>query len=152
MTNEILYNEAASPTNWVTTELNALASAGVKLGTTVLNNSTGLKTFMDIEVSLAAQGSARSAGANIQITLLISVDGGTTYPYGADSLAGSPSAPQVVVGFDAATNARVATATMIPIPPAHIKPLVHNNTGQALGATGNTIRVRTYALEVQDAP
>jgi hypothetical protein len=71
-------------------------------------------TSMDIEVSLAAQGSARDAGAAVYVYILPSVDG-SNYSYGADATDPSDSSQVVTFAFDAATTARRVVVQGVPI-------------------------------------
>lgn len=146
--NAINWESNPALTSYLTTDLNALANNGNKLGGTI-NNSAGLDTHMDVELSLAAQGSARSAGAYVGIYLLPSADGGTTFAFGGDALNPGANHLAATIPFDAATTARVQLATMIPVPPGHFQLLVQNVTGQALAATTNVLQYRLYSLEIQ---
>lgn len=148
MPNAINWESNPSLTSYLTTELNSLANAANKLGAAI-DNSTGLDTHMDVQISIAAQGSARDNSAHIAIYLIPSADGGTTYAYGGDSLNPGSNTLVSVVPFDASTSARVQLGTLISVPPGHFKLLLQNNTGQALAASGNTASYRLYSLEVQ---
>ena len=87
---------------------------------------------------IAAQGAARSAGGFVAVYINYAADG-TTYDDTSDKafteLLG-------VFGLDAAVTARRLTKTNLPIPPLDFKLLVLNDTGQALAATGNTLKYR----------
>lgn len=146
--NAINWESNPSLTSYLTTELNSLADGGNDLGGAI-DNSSGLDMYMDLELSLAEQGSARDSGAYVAIYLIPSADGGSTYAYGGDSL--DPGANHLVatIPFDAAVTARDQLATMIPVPPGHFKLLVMNETGQAFAGTGNTLSYRLYSAELQ---
>ena len=146
--NAINWESNPSLTSYLTTELNSLANGGNKLGAAI-DNSAGLDMYMDVEINIAEQGSARSAGAYVAVYLVPSADGGTNYAYGADAL--TPGANHLVatVPFDAAVTARIQLATMMPAPPGHFKLLVQNATGQALAASANTFSYRLYSAELQ---
>lgn len=135
-----------SATSHLTTELNSLANAGRKLGAAV---TTTRDQYMDVELSLAAQGSARSAGAAVELYLLPSVDG-SNYAYGAD--AGPDPAGTHLAGlfqFDAATTARLDNVVGIFVPAGNWKLMVINRTGQAFAASANTLKYTLYDDVIQ---
>lgn len=148
MPNAINWESNPSYTSYLTTGLNSLANGGNVLGAAI-DNSTGLDTYCDVEVSLAAQGSARSNGAFVAVYLLPSGDGGTTYAYGDASTDPAPEHLAARVGFDAATTARDQVSLPFTVPPGHFKILVQNQTGQAFAASGSTVQYRLYSLEIQ---
>ena len=147
MPSAVNWESNPSYTSYLTTELNSLADGANKLGAAI-DNSTGLDMYMDVEVSLAAQGSARSAGAYVAVYLIPS-DDNSTYGYGDDSTDPPAQSWLANVAFDAATNARVSVTTMLPVPPGYFKLLVMNETGQAFAASGSTVSYRLYSVESQ---
>ena len=145
MANEGNFTDLAAAVTYMSTSLNALANNGNKLGANV-DNSAG-KKFMRVEVSLAAQGSARGVGAHVALYALLSVDGGTTHTYGSDSVDPPHAALVECIDFDAATAARVHSVD-IPVPAGHFKMLAENKTGQAFAGTGNTIKYALFSDEI----
>jgi hypothetical protein len=143
----IKYAAPASAETVLTTELNSIANgAGGISGTAVSNDAAGeLYLYANIELSLAAQGAARSAGAYCEIYILPEVDG-TNYSYGGASLKPAMATRVAVLDFDAATTARRAIAMGVPLPPTDFHMLVWNATGQAFAASGNTLKIERYNL------
>ncbi len=148
MANEI--NWAANPAlvAYLSSGLDALANDARAIGAAI-DNSTALDIYMDLELRLAAQSGARSAGARVDIYLVSSLDGGTNYGYGDAAL--TPAAHALIWSFalDAAVTARYVTSKPLGIGPGHHKLLLVNNTGQALAGTLNTLKYRVYSEEIQ---
>lgn len=146
MPNQILWDGNPSPVTLLSTELNSLGNDGRVLSGEI-DNSTDLKTVIDFELSLATQGSARSTGACVDLYLLSSIDG-TNYP---GSEAADPTLNQLIgsFAFSAATAAERDVIKSIELPPGLHKIVVKNRTGQAFAASANTLKYRTYCLEVQ---
>jgi hypothetical protein len=138
--------EASSPTSDITTGLNSLADGSRVVGSEI---TTSQKMYLNLELSLAAQGSARSSGAHFLVWLLPTLDGGTTYGYGSSSV--EPPAQSLVgaIHFDAATTARVSVLENIPIGHGRYKVCIQNETGQSLAASGNTLKYTLSTPEVQ---
>ena len=134
------YTQAA--TNALTTELNALANATASAASAAIDNSTGRDLYMDLELNLAVQGSARSSGAIVSVYMVASLDGGSTY---ADVNTGVAELV-AVFPLDAAVTARVAVRRRIPLSPGLFKLVALNGTGQAFAATGSTLRYRTFTV------
>ena len=122
----------------LTTELDALANGSASAASAAIDNTTTCDTHIDVTVTLATQGSARSAGATVAVYIIYALDG-TNY----DRAVAATAEPLVVLPYDAATTATQSTRTGI-IRPGLFKLLAVNNTGQALGATGNLVEYRTY--------
>ena len=130
----------------LTTELNALANStsdttGFSALSAEINNESGLFQYIDLELFIDTQGSARATGATVHIMISVAVDNTPTYP--ADSIA-SLVDQLTAFQFDAATTARRLTRYNIGIPPLKFKLYAWNKTGQALAATANTLKYRRH--------
>ena len=147
MVNAILWDASPSMISYLTTELNSLANATIVVGAEI-DLTASLKRFMSVELVIAEQGAARSAGAYVGIYIIYAVDG-SNYDYGA---VGTPPAPNKLVGtfaLDAAVTARLLSLNGIMIHPFKCKLLVINQTGQAFAALGNTLKYGLYTEELQ---
>lgn len=134
-----------SLTSALTTELNSLADStsdttGWSAASAEIANETGLYQFINLELVLAAQASARASGAYVAVYINYSADG-TTYDSTSNKLFAELLA---VFPLDAATTARRLTKVNLPIAPLDFKLLVMNDTGQALAASGNTLKYRRH--------
>ena len=124
-------------TTYLTTELNSLASAGLKIGAAI---TAGNEMWMVVELAVAAQASARSAGAYVGIYVVRSLDGGSTYGYGSDSLTPGAHNLAICLPLDAAVTARVVNGLVFIPACTQCKLLLVNATGQAFAATTNTLK------------
>lgn len=123
---------------YLSTELNSLANAGAVLGASI-DNTAG-KAFINLELYLAVQGSARPDGASVRVDILPSVDG-TNY-----NDATVPCGQQLTqLPLDAAVTARYVTRVCLPIPPTKFKLNITNRTGQAFKADSNTIKYTLHS-------
>lgn len=130
---------------YFTTELNSLATStsdttGFSAVGSAIDNETDQYQYLELELSVAAQGSARSAGATVAVMIVASVDG-TNYPADTDL---AYAVPLATFGLDAATTARLLTRTGIGIPPCKFKLQVWQKTGQAFAASSSTLKYRRY--------
>ena len=134
--------------NWLTTELNALpASSGNVLSTLgAAFQNTGSWLYADVE--LVAGGTMTPvAPAFVEIWLLRSLDGGTNYPDGSATVAPG-RAPDLTLGVRAGTTITPrADASRIELPPGFYKPLLRNQCGASLPATGNLLRFAGYTQQ-----
>lgn len=125
-----------------TTSLNSLANNSNSAVSSAVDNTTALDMFHDLTLTVATQGSARSAGATVGVYLVMALDG-TNYD------AENETTAELVAVFhlDAATTARQLTRRDVPIPPGLFKYFVRNQTGQAFAASGNILEYRAHSLE-----
>lgn len=146
MASKIIWDSNPSATTLTTTALDSLANDG-RILSDVIDNSVDLNSVIDFEMYIAAQGSARSSNAVIDIYLLPSVDG-TNYPGSASS---DPPVNRLIgsFSFSATTSAERDVLAGVQLPPGLHKVVLKNRTGQALASSANTLKFRTYSLEAQ---
>jgi hypothetical protein len=141
----VTWDTPSSLTGYFTTELNSLADStsdttGFSAAGAEISNATAKNRFLALELVLATQGSARTAGAFVAVYINYAADG-STY----DDTSNKAFAEMICVfSLDAATTARRLTKVNIPIPPVDFKLLVLNDTGQAFASSGNTLKYITY--------
>jgi hypothetical protein len=126
----------------LTTDLNSLANGSASAASAALDNTSNLDLYHDLTLTVAAQGSARSAGATVSVYLVMALDG-TNY----DDANATTAELVAVFPLDAATTARQATRRDVPVPPGLFKYFVVNNTGQAFAASGNIVEYRAHSIE-----
>ena len=137
------WNAPGTLTTVLSTGLNSLANNTMSAGSSTYANQTNLDLYADIEVVLASL--SPTAGAFVSIYVLEAVDG-TNFPAQSDAdlrLTTSQLLVSIPVGTTAATAQRV-TARNILLPPAAIQFKLDNQTGVALNAAGNTVKVLPY--------
>lgn len=143
----IKYEAPASTSTILTTELNSLGDGANKLSSAISNDAAGeLYLYMDIEIYVATQASARAADARVDVYILEELDG-SNYTYGGDSDDPPDNAWVGAFIFDAATTARYNHLRGIPLPPTDFKILIINETGQAFASSGNTLKIAKYNLQ-----
>jgi hypothetical protein len=135
------------------TEMNSLANASLIVSSVggasgvFTNSNTAQALLGEIYLTLGAIGTALSAGANLAGWFLTSPDGGTTY----ESTTVQPARPpDFWVPLPATTISGGTTFKAvgpIGIPALEFKVLVMNNTGQALAASANTIKLAPVAVQ-----
>lgn len=119
----------------MTTELNALANGSGATASAAWDNTDEGWLWGDFEV-LVGTGSAMTAGATIDLYLLTAPDGTNYAGINANAFAGS-------FVCLAATSGRYVLRG-VPLPVCLVKAHIINNSGQPLGATGNTLKVLPY--------
>lgn len=136
--------------NAMTTELNAIAASTGKAISAAFDNTSdgaaaGGDLFDDLEMSVDFV-SAPVAGGIIEVYLLPSLDGGTTYPDGSATVL--PQSSLYVGGFAvrAVTTAQIMYLRGVPLPPGFFKYVVQNTASQAFPATGSVMRRNPYQL------
>lgn len=139
------YTQAGTPASALTTELNSLATATASAAGTAQDNSTNLDLYADFVLSVTF-GVAPTANTTVDLYLLPSIDGGTTY---ADAVVAATPAKSMLVGSFYCRNvatAQVMTLANVPIP-EKFKMMVVNNSGQAMAASGNTLKYQSWHLQ-----
>lgn len=135
-------------------DLNGLANNALVVATNVnpYDNTPGTGSsgttgdgwpYAYIDLQVGAPAAAFAANTGISIWFLQSVDGGSTYEDGSASL--TPSRPpDIVIPLEATATAQHITR-VCDIPPCKFKVLIKNDgTGQALAASGNTLRLLPF--------
>ena len=133
-----------SLTTGLSTELNSLANAAYSAASAAIDNSTNLDLFADLILSVT-YGTAPSAGGTVDLYLIPSLDN-TTYGDGGGAVA--PPSTYFVGSFPlrAVTTAQNIELLNIPLP-QYYKLVAFNNAGQAMPASGSTIKYRQYSLQ-----
>jgi hypothetical protein len=103
-------------------------------------NATDQYQYIALELILATQLSARTAGAYVGVYLAQALDGTTV----EDTANKAFAVPLALFSLDAAVTARRLQRANIPIPPVDFRLYVLNNTGVNLAAVGNTVKYRRY--------
>lgn len=133
-----------SLTSILTTELNSLATATNSAASSTVDNSTNLDLYADFLLQVT-WGTNPTAGNSCDLYLIPSPDN-TTFADGGGAV--NPAKNLLVGSFyvRAVTTAQAMTLFNVLIP-QYFKLVLINNTGQAMAATGNTLKYRTYSLQ-----
>jgi len=139
---------SASRTTWLSTQLNALANSAANTlcaAGSAFQNTAGL-LYADVEF-LAGGTTTPVAGAFLELWLLRSLDGGTSYEDGSATVApGRPCDITIMVRAGTTITPRAGASGLI-LPPGFYKPIARNQTGVTLAATGNIISFAAYTEE-----
>ena len=125
----------------LSTGLNSLTNLS-SVTSAAIDNTTNKNLYVDIYIKLNTQLSARTAGGQVNVYLLGSPDGGTTY---VDYLI-NISPLIATINFDAAVTAWLEAAHDCPIPPGFFKLVFVNNTGQTLATLSNTAKALPHSV------
>lgn len=133
------------------TELNSLANnTASSAGASILDNTTNLDSWADFRASFSF-GTNPVAGATLDLYLIPQVDG-STYADTATVVSNAPNPNYYAGSFPVrpTTGAQVVDLRHVDIssPTKYEAILVNNATGQALAASGNTVKFRTYHATV----
>lgn len=142
------YTALSSEVDLLTTELNSTGSgAFCTLGAAIDNDtaSTHRDPLCMLELHIAAQGSARSSGATVEVYFLPTEDGGTTFSDDTDGCIQNNYIESFAL--DAATTARTLVKHNVLLPPSDFKAKVKNGTGVAFASSGNTLVMKRYGTE-----
>ena len=149
------YTERGAASSVTITDLNSLPDDDIAIADSAIDNSTeaNRSLYADFTINLAAQGSARSSDATVSLILLPSVnsvfpDASGSTSSGTVSLASNYIAKidgvDATFDLDATTTARVINASGVKLDNAPFKPAILNQTGQAFGASGNTVYITGF--------
>lgn len=126
----------------LTTELNSLATATNTAASAAIDNTSALDLYVDLTLTIATMGVARSAGATVNVYITPALDG-TNY----DDVNETTAELVAVFALDAATTARQLTRRDIPVPPGLYKYFARNATGQTLAASANILEHRFHSVQ-----
>lgn len=127
----------------LSTELNSLASGSSAI-TAALDNGTDKSIWDDLEL-VVTFGTAPALNAPVEVYLVPSVDG-TNYVDGSSTVLPSPNLLVGTFLVRAVTTAQRVAIRKIELPPGLFKYLVRNQAGQAMAASGNTLKRRPYEM------
>lgn len=127
--------------NVLSTELNALASAGRSAAGTEVDNGANLDMFGVLELSVTF-GTAPVAGGFIEIYMVTAPDG-TNYEDGSNTV--DPGTHKLIdrIPVRAVTTAQRLSGRLIPLLPEKTKFILVNGSGQAFPASGSTLILYT---------
>ncbi len=153
MASSIKY-EAAAIASLLTTELNSLANGSGAIASAGYDNATNLYLYGFFELNVTF-GSNPTAGSTVDLYLIPAADG-TNYDDGAGGA--SPVAPVTTYAgsfpLRAVTTAQKVSLggpggpSLIPLPPVPFKALLVNGSGQAFPASGSTLKMVPYRMQV----
>lgn len=121
-------------------EMNALANNANSVASSTYDNSANRYPFADVVLTLATQASSRATGGVVLVFMVTSTDGGVTFDDVNDTTA------ELVATFplDVATAGRRRTVRGLALPPGHVRFFARNQSGQAMAAAGNVVRIVPY--------
>lgn len=141
------WNTPSSIVSVLTTELNSLANGSMSAASGAINNDTNLDMYGDLELNLGAL--SPTAGGYVSVYIAEAPDG-TNYP--------APSAADqrlqtnaLLCTFAVSTTASTAqrlVARNVLLPPGKFKLYVDNQSGGAMAASGNTLKLLPYNLNL----
>jgi hypothetical protein len=136
--------------SYLSTGLDSLADStsdttGFSASGAEIDNLTDRYQYIDLELVLATQGVARSAGGRVEVWIERKADG-TNYEDRAN--AALVNCLFATFQLDAATTARRLVITNLVLPPLPFKLYVRNDTGQAFASSGSTLKYRRHNEEV----
>lgn len=143
MVNAIKWSAPSSVISLQTTGMNSLANGARVVSSTQADNR---EQYGDFEM-VATFGSAPTADSPVYLYFLEAPDG-TNLEDGSTSVTPSAS-PDVIFTVRAVTSAQRIARTRVVLPNGDYQVLLVNSSGQAMAASGNTLKMWTYNDEVQ---
>ncbi len=141
------WNAPSAAVSLLTTELNSLANGSASAASSAIANQTNLDVYADIELVLA---SLSPASPNYCTLYILEAIDGSNYPSATGAvLRNQPS--QILCTFpldtSAATAQRIVVRNVV-LPPGTFKVVLDNQAGVALGASGNTVKMIPYDVNL----
>lgn len=146
-----------------TTGINSADMVSMATANTVVSsvadiaNQTNLDMFMDISASLVIASSTIAAGANLSFWIFALNQDGTTYGdaqfTNGTAAAKTPTfAPCAIMPLVAAATqtALIGFSSQIMIPPGSFRLAIQNNSGFSLTAGTQTVKYRTYNINLNN--
>lgn len=133
--------------SYLTTELNALANNGNKLGAAINFATAGAdrKLYLDIEVYLGSVDLSAQTNPALYLWMLRRTDG-TNFEDGTDSV--NPARPpDAIIPLRVFNGVQRVSVKRLLTTPDQGKILVENRSGAALAATANTVKYNLYSEE-----
>jgi len=141
------WGDLSSPVSLLTTELNSLSNNAASAASSAIANQTNLDVYADIELVL---GSLSPAAPNYCTLYILEAIDGTNYPSAtAAVIRNQPS--QILCTFPLDTTAATAQLVVVRnvvLPPGSFKVVLDNQAGVALNASGNTVKMITYNVNL----
>ena len=125
---------------------------------TAIANGSALDMFMDVSFELAISSNTIAAGANLVLWLFGLNEDGTTYG-DASLVAGTQSAnvpglfPKLIMPLRAASSVTALYGSNndpLIVPPGTWLPVLQNNSGFTLSASGNAGKFRSYNINLNN--
>lgn len=141
------YNVPANEQTLMDTDLNALGINYINVGGTVLDNTTNRYFYSVVELTLSSVNLTAQPNPSVELYMVPSYDGTTYGDTGTDgSTTPLPPAQYLiaVLGVAKTTAVHTAVSVHLMLDPLKYTPVVINKTGVALGATLNTLKIKTY--------
>lgn len=136
----------------LSTELNSLANNGLTALSAAFDNTVGNTPgaaaedgypLCDVEFVWNAPGGTFAAGSALTFWFIGLGSDAATYGYSA----ATPPGLSFAVPVPAINTANRQIVYDVPLPPGTFKILAKNETGQTLGATGSTLKIRAKTRE-----
>ena len=141
------WNTPGTLTTVLSSGLDSLGNATMSAASSTYDNSTNLDLFVSIEVVLASL--SPTTGAHVDIYGWLALDG-SNFPAQSSAdlrLTTSQLLCAVAIGTTAATAQRIVVRDLL-LTPAKWQFKLDNQTGVSLNASGNTVKILPYNLNL----
>lgn len=143
----IKWHNGISVASLLTTELNSLANGAAAITASAVDADTDLATHGDFEL-VVTYGTNPTADSVVDLYLIRQVDG-TNYEDGSTTGPILPANGWVgSFTLRAVTTAQRIIVPKVELPPLDFHVLVVNRSGQAMAASGNTLKLKRYGKQV----